>query len=134
MRYLLDTNVCVDYLTGRFPSLTKRWQQTRPREVCISSIVLAELVFGMEKSRQRARNRSALESLTSELSCLPFDAEAATAYGRVRIELERSGKTIGANDLLIGSHALAAGLILVTDKVREFGRISALEIENWRNE
>ena len=132
MRYLLDTNVCVDYLNGRFPSVTERIRRSSPRDLCVSSVVVAELRYGADRSSSRDRNHRRLDILTAEIPCVDFDLVAATTYGRVRAALEARGSPIGANDMLIAAHALALGVVLVTDNVREFERVEGLEIDNWR--
>ena len=134
MRYLLDTNVCVDYLNGRFPSVVRRIQRARPEELATSSVVAAELRYGAEKSRQPARNHARLDLLLAEIAVLDFDLPAAAAYGALRTRLEAGGHPIGAHDLLIAAQAIAAGLVLVTDNVREFARVKGLATENWRRE
>lgn len=132
MRYLLDSNVCIDYLTGRYPSVVVRLQAMGPSDVCLSSVVVAELRCGADKSSHPRRNHRRLDTLTTEISCRAFDAAAAVLYGTVRSNLERRGRPIGPNDMLIAAHALSLGLVLVTDNVREFGRIDRLGLENWR--
>ena len=132
MRYLLDTNVCVDYLTGRYPSVSARLRALGPSDVCLSSVVVAELRYGTDKSAHPRRNHRMLDTLTDEIPCRAFDGAAAAYYGKVRSDLERRGRPIGPNDMLIGAHALSLGLVLVTDNVREFGRIRGLGLENWR--
>jgi tRNA(fMet)-specific endonuclease VapC len=132
MRYLLDTNVCVDFLNGRFPSVTERIQRSSPRDLCISSVVVAELRFGADRSSSRLRNHRRLDVLTAEIACVDFDLQAASAYDNVRAKLEAKGSPIGANDMLIAAHALALGVVLVTDNLREFERVEGLEVETWR--
>jgi tRNA(fMet)-specific endonuclease VapC len=132
LKYLLDTNVCVDYLNGRFPSVVDRIQAAAPDDLATSSIVAAELRFGAEKSRQRVANHARLDVLLSEIRCLDFDLDAARVYGELRSELERRGRPIGAHDLLIAAQAISSSLVLVTDNVREFARIRGLSVENWR--
>ena len=132
MKYLLDTNVCVDYLNGRFPRVIERIQQTAPEELATSSLVAAELRYGADKSQQPTRNHARLDVFLEEIRCLDFDLPAAVAYGALRAGLERRGRPIGAHDMLIAAHAIAAGLVLVTDNVREFARIGGLAVENWR--
>jgi tRNA(fMet)-specific endonuclease VapC len=133
VKYLLDTNVCVDYLTGRFPSVVGRVQRSSPEELCVSSVVAAELRYGAEKSTHRRQNHARLDVLLSEMSVVDFDVGAASVYGRLRNELERAGAMIGPNDMLIGAHSLSLGLVLVTDNTREFRRIKGLRVENWRD-
>jgi tRNA(fMet)-specific endonuclease VapC len=132
MRYLLDTNVCVDYLNGRFPNVSERIRRSSPGDLCISSVVVAELRYGADRSLSRQRNHQRLDVLTAEIPCADFDLAAAAAYGRVRATLEERGTPIGANDMLIAAHALALGLILVTDNLRELERVEGLEVESWR--
>ena len=132
MRYLLDTNVCVDYLTGRYPSVGSRLRALGPSDVCLSSVVVAELRSGADKSAHARRNHRLLDTLTDRVPCQAFDGAAAASCGRVRSDLERRGRPIGPNDMLIAAHALSLGLVLVTDNVREFGRVKGLDLENWR--
>lgn len=132
MRYLLDTNVCVDFVTGRYPAVAGRLAELRPVDVAVSSVVAAELRYGAEKSSRRAENHRRLDVLLGELPVLELDLDAASVYGRIRAELEARGTPIGPNDLLIGAQALAADRVLVTDNVAEFSRIEGLRIENWR--
>jgi tRNA(fMet)-specific endonuclease VapC len=132
MKYLLDTNVCVDFLNRRYPSVTERIRFSSPEDLTLSSVVVAELRYGADRSARRAENHERIDVLTSELQCLDFDLAAARAYGRIRSALEAEGVPIGPYDMMIAAHALSQSLILITDNEREFRRISGLEIENWR--
>jgi len=132
MTYLLDTNVWVDYLHQDHPNVTARLHATGPDDIWLSSIVLAELRYGADKSQQRARNHAVLDRLAEEAPLLVFDDAAAASFGRLRAALERPGKPIGPYDMLIAAQALSRGLVLVTDNVDEFGRIEGLQVENWR--
>jgi len=132
MKYLLDTNVCVDYLNGRFPGVTQAIRRSPPEDLCVSSVAVAELRYGAEKSAHRQRNHSRLDILLAEIACVDFDLDAATFYGRVRANLERNGHVIGPYDMQVAAHALALGLTLVSDNTREFRRVKGLKVENWR--
>ena len=132
LRHLLDTNACVDYLTGRYPKVVARIQRSPPEELCLSSVVVAELRYGADHSARRRTNHARIDVLIGEIECLDFDLRAATTYGRVRARLEARGTPIGPNDMLIAAHALSRGLTLVTDNVAEFGRVRGLRVENWR--
>jgi tRNA(fMet)-specific endonuclease VapC len=134
LKYLLDTNVCVDYLNGRFPSVVRRIQMARPEELATNSVVAAELRYGAEKSRQPERNHARLDLLLAELTVLDFDLPSASAYGTLRAGLEAGGHPVGAHDMLIAAQAIASGLVLVTDNVREFARVKGLVVENWRRD
>ena len=132
MRHLLDTNACVDYLTGRYPRVVARIQRSSPDDLCLSSVVVAELRYGADHSARRRTNHARIDVLIGEVECLAFDLPAAAAYGRVSALLEAGGTPIGPNDMLIAAHALSRGLIVVTDNLAEFGRVRGLKVESWR--
>jgi tRNA(fMet)-specific endonuclease VapC len=130
LQYMLDTDICI-YITKAHPSkLLERFNRFGP-QLCVSTIVLSELYFGVEKSARRIENLEVLERFISRLSVLPFSASAAAHYGQIRIELQRTGMLPGGHDLLIGAHARSEQLTLVTNNTREFERIPGLHVENW---
>jgi tRNA(fMet)-specific endonuclease VapC len=133
LKYLLDTNVCVDYLSGRHPSVVRRIQRCSPSDLGLSAIAIAELRYGADRSHHPKLDHARIDVLIAEMSTLDFDLEAASAYGRLRARLERAGTPIGPNDTLIASQALARDLVVVTDNVGEFARVKGLEVENWRD-
>jgi tRNA(fMet)-specific endonuclease VapC len=130
LQYMLDTDICIYVLKNRPSRLRERFNRLA-EQLCISTITLAELSYGVEKSSRRDENRRAVDGFAARLDVVPFSAEAALHYGQVRAELERSGRPAGAHDMLIGAHARSAGLIIVTNNVREFERIPGLRVENW---
>jgi tRNA(fMet)-specific endonuclease VapC len=97
----------------------------------MSSIVLAELTFGVENSEYLDGNRRELDLFSARVAAVPFDATAAWHYGQIRAALRRAGTPVGPNDLLIGAHARSLGLTLVTNNRREFDRMPGLKVENW---
>jgi tRNA(fMet)-specific endonuclease VapC len=99
--------------------------------MAMSSITLAELLHGAEKSSRVSENLSAIEDFCSRLEVLPYGPKAAQHYGAIRAALEKLGQPIGVNDLHIAAHARSEGLVLVTNNVVEFARVPALEVENW---
>lgn len=131
IRYLLDTNVCIEMIRGRSEAVVSRVRECEVGEVAISTITLAELRHGAARSSDPARNTIALAEICAALEVLPFDDFAAAAYGRVRTELERRGTPIGPYDMLIAAHAVALNCVLVTNNEREFRRVSNLAVENW---
>ncbi|MEK6764597.1 MAG: type II toxin-antitoxin system VapC family toxin [Nitrospirota bacterium] len=100
-------------------------------DIGISSVTVAELEYGASKSRHPTKNRLALDQFISPLDVAAFDRDAATAYGRLRANLEQKGTPIGAMDLLIAAHALSLRVRLITNNAREFRRVPGLRIENW---
>ena len=129
-RYLLDTNAVSDLVRNPHGQVNRRIAELGRTHVCTSIIVAAELRFGA--ARRRSRRLSAqLETVLRHLDIVPFEAPADRIYGDLRASLERVGRLIGGNDMLIGAHALALGCTLVTANEREFARVQALNIENW---
>jgi len=132
VKYLLDTNVCVDFLNRRHLSVVEKIQSSFPEDLCLSSVVVAELRYGADRSVRKAQNHERLDILTAEIQCVDFDLSAARVYGRVRSTLEAEGMPIGPYDMMIAAHALSLGLVLVTDNERELRRVAGLKVENWR--
>lgn len=131
MRYLLDTNTCIAYLNGRAVGVRRRLQALPPTDVALCSVVRAELLYGARKSTNPSGVLAKLQRFFAPFTSVPFDDAAAQAYGTVRADLERAGKPIGPNDLLIAAIALARGLTLVTHNTGEFQRVAGLTIEDW---
>ena len=130
-QYLLDTDICIFIRRHRRPALTDRFRALLPGQAAISVVTYGELANGAERSDSPETARSALQALLQFLPVQPLPTNAGEAYGLIRAQLERQGKTIGGNDLWIAAHALAAGFILVTNNERAFRRVSDLTIENW---
>ena len=122
MRYLLDTNILADLVRKPQGRVAERIREVGENEVCTSIIVAAELRYGVEK-KGSARLTAQVEAILGALDVLPFEAPGDTTYGQLRVNLERAGQPIGANDLLIAAHALPLGHALVTANEREFARI-----------
>ena len=131
MTYLLDTNICVQIIRRRAPHALQRLTQQTIDDVCVSSLTVAELEYGVAKSSQPAQNQRALEQFLLPLAIVPFDELDAQVYGRVRAALEAQGQPIGAIDTLLAAQALRHTLTLVTNNVREFARVPGLAIEDW---
>jgi tRNA(fMet)-specific endonuclease VapC len=129
--YLLDTNPCIVYLTGRSEVLRRRLDAVGNDQVAVCSIVCAELFFGAAKSVNPNTTLQRQQQFLERFQSLPFDDAAARIYGPLRADLERGGATIGANDLLIASISLANGLTLVSHNVGEFSRVPGLMVEDW---
>ncbi len=129
--YLLDTNICIYCIKNKSESVLKQLNLKRKYDVYISSITVAELEFGVEKSKYPERNRIALIEFLSIFKLLPFDDKDAQEYGKIKAKLSKDGNIIGPLDILIGSQAKSKNLILVTNNVKVFERIDESEIENW---
>jgi tRNA(fMet)-specific endonuclease VapC len=131
MKLLLDTNICIYLIKKSPPSVLKRFDTYAVGTIGISSITVAELEFGVQKSLYPSQNLQALEQFLLPLVILDFDHEAAKAYGKIRALLENRGRVIGALDMLIAAHALSLNIPLATNNVREFSRVPGLKVINW---
>jgi tRNA(fMet)-specific endonuclease VapC len=129
-RLMLDSDTCIDVMRKR-PAVRARLERTDREEVAVSSIVAAELWAGVSKSPNPERSRDALLTFLAYVTVLDWPGEAATAYGEIRARLEAAGRSIGAMDLLIATHALHEKAILVTRNLSEFRRIGGLRTESW---
>ncbi|MCU0291725.1 MAG: type II toxin-antitoxin system VapC family toxin [Thermoanaerobaculaceae bacterium] len=132
--FLLDTNACIRLLNGSCAELAARLRTHAPSEVCLCSVVKAELLYGARHSARVADNLRLLERFFSAFASLPFDDACAEQYGQIRGELEATGTPIGPNDLLIASVARTHGLTLVTHNVDEFSRVIGLRLEDWEQD
>ena len=131
MKVMLDTNICIAIIRRRPPQILRRFSDYSIGDVGISWATLAELEFGVAKSQHVTQNKAALEEFLLPLEVASFDREVAVVYGKLRAALERKGTRIGAMDTLIGAQALAMGVTLVTNNVREFSRIAGLNVVDW---
>ncbi|MBV6304472.1 tRNA(fMet)-specific endonuclease VapC [Candidimonas humi] len=130
LRYLLDTNIVI-YVLKRRPIEVLPIFNANAGRMAISSITLAELLHGAEKSSRVNENLSVIDDFCSRLEVLPYGPKAAQHYGAIRAALEKQGQPIGVNDMHIAGHARSEGIVLVTNNVSEFARVPALEVENW---
>ena len=131
MRYMLDTNICRYLIKQKPEKVLRHFKAHSVGEIGISSITLAELRYGVERSQQVQKNRQALEEFALPLEIAAFDETAAEVYGSVRAGLEQAGTPVGAMDMLIGAHALSLGVTLVTNNLREFKKIKNLKVVDW---
>ena len=130
MRYLLDTNTVSDLVRKPQGKVAEQVLKVGETKVCTSIVVAAELRYGAEK-KQSPRLSAQLEAVLGALEILPLEKPADVSYGSIRAQLERAGKPIGANDLLIAAQALTLGYTVVTDNEKEFARVKHLRLENW---
>jgi tRNA(fMet)-specific endonuclease VapC len=128
--HLLDTDTCIGVLRQR-PGTVQRLSQIAPTDCAISMVSVFELFCGLAKARDPAKERQKVERFVSAIIELPLDRAGAEAAANIRAELERQGTPIGPYDLLIAGQAMAGGLTLVTNNIREFQRVSGMKLESW---
>lgn len=129
--YLLDTNIISYWMRGDEAVIT-RLKACSPADLSLSTITLAEIWYGIEKSPvKKKERRSKIEKILSLLLVHPFDKAAAGAYAVIRAQLERQGVMISERDTQIAAVAIANKLAVVTHNVREFGRVERLTVEDW---
>lgn len=134
MRLMLDTNICIALIKQKPANVVRKFNDYQVGDICISSVTLAELRYGVAKSQFQQKNQAALDNFMMPLEVAFFDETAANMYGVLRASLEQKGTPIGAMDLMIGAHALSKNLTIVTNNVREFNRIPHLVVVDWFND
>jgi tRNA(fMet)-specific endonuclease VapC len=127
---MLDTNTASYIIKGNFPVVRRRLARHPMREIAISSVTEGELRYGVARRPDAARLHAVVDEFLLRVEILPWDSDAARKYGQLRATLEQEGQTMGNLDLMIGAHALACGLILVTHD-RAFARIKGLKVQDW---
>ena len=128
---LLDTNTCIYFLNRASEKIVQQFKELSPSQIKLPSITVAELYYGAEKSKFKAKNLEKVKRFVSTFEIVSFDEKACTAYAKIRHSLERSGTPVGPMDLLIASIGLAYNFTVVTNNVKEFQRVKGLKIENW---
>ncbi len=129
--YLLDTNIVSYWIRGHEPVL-ERIRTHSPKDLSLSSITLAEIHYGIEKSPvKKKERREKIEAICSILEIYPFDESAALNYRVIRTQLEKKGSVISERDLLVASIAAANGLCVITHNIKEFSRVEKLRVEDW---
>ena len=131
MKFLLDTNICIYIIKQKPPEVLQKFNAYPVGEVGISAITVAELEFGVQKSKFSTRNQQALTQFLLPLEIVDFNRAAAITYGYLRATLEKQGTPIGSLDTLIAAQALSLQTTLVTNNLKEFSRVPDLKLDNW---
>jgi tRNA(fMet)-specific endonuclease VapC len=131
MKYLLDSNVCIQYLNQRSKKIIQRLQDLSDLDIVVCSIVKAELFYGAMRTHNPAKTLQKQQEFFNRFISLKFDDECAVIYGEIRSKLAAKGTPIGNNDLHIAAIAIANNLTLITHNTREFSRIDNLKLEDW---
>ena len=129
--YMLDTDTCAFILRKSSPALLDRIQAVPLQQQCMSVVTLAELLYGVQVSAKKKANREAVDLLAHHVAVLEWTLDAADHYADIRADLKKKDQQLGANDLLIAAHARSLGAVIVTNNVKDFGRVKGLKLENW---
>ena len=130
IRYLLDPNMASFVIKGSISALDRRLVKVPMAQLAVSAVTEGELRFGAARLPQATRLHNMIENFFLRVAILPWDSDAAQQYGQLRASLEREGQPMGNLDAMIGAHALALDVILVSND-RAFGRIKKLKVEDW---
>jgi len=131
MRYMLDTNICSYILKSHPLSVKAHFEQVGTRDLCISTVVLAELYYGAARHPKGPTIRKEIDEFVSRLAVIPWDDIAADHYGGIRATMEKNGTPIGAMDMMIAAHARSQGATLVSNNIQHFNKVPGLLIANW---
>lgn len=131
--FMLDTDTCILLMRGESPMLAVKVQSIPLQQQVMSVVTFAELTYGVQASAsaKRKHNQAVLDSLALHLAVLDWPQEAAQHFAEIRVDLKRRGAQLGAADLMIAAHARAMGAFVVTNNVKDFGRVKGLQVENW---
>ena len=132
MKYLLDTNICIYFLKGKY-GLKEKFDNIGIDNIYVSEITVAELKYGAEKSNYPDKNRKVIQKLSSRFKLIPI-FNSLDVFAKEKARLKNEGKPIDDFDLLIGATAIANDMILVTNNEKHFDRLIKIEIDNWTKE
>lgn len=132
LRYMLDTNICI-FTIRKKPDAIRVAFNLHHTQMCISSVTVMELMYGVEVSSQSPRSLASVEGFIARLDVLDYDVPAAAHTAQIRAELTKAGRQIGPYDQMIAGHARSRGLVVVTNNTKEFKRVLGLRIEDWAN-
>lgn len=132
MKYLLDSNTCIEFLRKRDSAVKRNMAGVNWDDIVLCSVVKAELYYGAHRSARPDENLKNMREFFQSFESLHFNDSAAEEYGRLRVLLQKQGTLIGPNDLLIASIALANSVTLVTHNKGEFSRVPGLQMEDWQ--
>ena len=130
-KLMLDTNICIYIIKNKPQSLREKFREFDVGDLCISSITVSELYYGVYKSLYVEKNILALEHFLRPFDILEYDLNASIEYGKITATLEKSGKVIGGLNMMIAAHALSNKMTLVTNNIKEFERVENLVLDNW---
>lgn len=130
-QYLLDTDICSYVMKRSNAALLDRLRTIDLPQIAISVVTEAELLYGIRLSSKPQVTRAAFEGFIRHVAILSWGREAAECYADIRARLKKRGELIGANELMIAAHAVSRDATLVTNNMREFGRVHGLRLENW---
>ena len=125
---IIDSDHCVALLRGH---LDLRGRISPDADLAVTAISVGELMHGVHKSSRVEENLAQLAVLLAAVIVLPYDQAAASRFGRLKAELERTGEGLGDLDLQIASIALEHGVPLATHNRRHFERVPGLTVEDW---
>ena len=131
--FMLDTDTCIFLMRRASQKLETKVQSVPLQNQVMSAVTFAELSYGVQASvaAKRKQNQATLDSLALHLAVLDWPQDAAKFYAEIRLDLKKRGTQLGAADLMIAAHARSLGAVVVTNNVKDFGRVKGLEVENW---
>ena len=131
IKYMLDTDICIFITRKSGATLLERIESVPLEQQCISVVTLAELLYGVQVSSKKKANQEVVDLFAQHIAVLEWTPDAAKHYAEIRADLKKKGQQLGSNDLLIAAHARSIGAVIVTNNIKDFGRVKGLKLENW---
>jgi tRNA(fMet)-specific endonuclease VapC len=129
MKYLLDTNICIFYLRGKF-EINKKIEEVEIQNCYISEITIAELIYGAKNSANYQKHIKEIDKIKQLFEVIPIK-EVFEYFAEEKVRLKKKGIMIPDFDLLIGTTSLSRNLKMVTNNEKHLTRIKGIKIENW---
>ena len=129
MKYLLDTDICIFFLQGKF-SIKDKIKEVDVRNCCISELTIAELKYGVEKSENYEKHEKEVKKVENLFVIIPI-YKSFDKYAKEKVKLQKAGNLIPDFDLLIGASSITEGLIMVSNNEKHLSRLKGIQLENW---
>jgi tRNA(fMet)-specific endonuclease VapC len=128
-KYLLDTNICIYFLKGKY-GLYDKIAATGQENCFISEVTVAEMKYGIENSKTPDIMRPLVEAFISKFVVIPIYA-SLDVYAKQKANMKKKGLLIDDFDILIGATAINHNMIMVTNNTAHLERLDSIVIEDW---
>lgn len=129
MSYLLDTDICIFFLQGKF-GLNMKLKEIGVKNCAISEITIAELKYGAFKSKNPKKHLAEIQKLETLFHIIPIGS-TIDLYAEERLRLEKLGTKLPDFDLLIGTTSITHSMLMISNNEKHLSRLKGINLENW---